>query len=1133
MKPYLLTTIFSFLIIGSSMEGAVDVNSGETLSNALQTLAKGDDSQINITSSFSYDQLPFPLNASFPGGTSGATTYLDSEGFNLLINGNGNTLTQSGNTRGFFARGGGGGSVTIQNLTINRAIAQGGNGGHDGAGGGGLGAGGGLFVHAGATVTLKNVSFQNCQAIGGNSGGSYFNTTGGGGMGGNGGQYDGSGGGGFAGNGGGGGFSIGGGGGGGYDGPGGSSVASFDEDYGSGGGGGGVLGFSGGNGAGGFSGGGGGAGDGGNGLDATTLGAGASGGIGSGTGSGGPGGATIATAGGGGGSGAVFNTSGIMGSDGVANTGGSGGSGLIGGGGGGGSTDGTGGNGGDGGSGFGGGGGAGGNGVTQAGNGGNGGFMAGGGGAGKSNVSVAAGDGGFGGGGGGANFSNSNIAGNGGFGGGGGSGGGTNAGNGGFGGGGGGLGSINGYGGFAGGYGGGDRGIGGGGGALGGAIFIQEGGNLIIDTAISFLGNSITAGTGQNNGEAYGIDIFMMSGSNVTVQNLTVNSTVPNPIESNIGEGGGDPNVGGLTLGSGNTAVFTLNGANTYTGSTVVNSGILNFNGNGSVITPVILSGGALSGNGSLLINGAITNTGNLTVNNGTVAPGGYSYGKIFVGNNLQFTGGQFLTEFDSLGNADIIDVDGTATLAGTITVDQAIGNFLKGQVITLISAEGGVSGAFTMENLPHMLGGLPIFAVQYTANEVQIRVLKDYVFVKPIIDPGNPRHVVKYILDQLPIDPNSDFGHVVKALGVLTDKELNKTLNMMHPGVFGSLEFMNMTTNAQIMQMFNQKPFRLFTSSEATTMREQELSLTASSDDGSSFYPSIPVRRGCNRNQYSPHHVYFQPFGTWNRQNPKGELRGFNYENAGFLTGYDYFFDQFYVGLSGGYAYTDYRWNGSAGKGHINQAYGGIHGGYFNRFFSVTVATMVGGNFYKTNRNIISSAPNHPNGALDRTAESNSSGLQWTNYLELVGDFSSLSVPLQIFSNITHFYLHNGSFSETGAGSINLRVASKTSNAIRSEVGLGSSCTFEIKGGCLTPYVRISWVNKTLLSNSTYRGGFRGQVGTFSASATSKGTNQWAPGVGIEFANMHGFSLLLNSRAELNRKMKNYSADMRMEYAF
>ncbi|MCB1109596.1 MAG: autotransporter domain-containing protein, partial [Chlamydiia bacterium] len=796
---------------------------------------------------------------------------------------------------------------------------------------------------------------------------------------------------------------------------------------------------------------------------------------------------------------------------------------------------------------FGGGGGGGGlNGLVgnsiSGGNGGDGGFGSGGGGGGvgatngsETSQAGRGGDGGFGGGGGGEgegrpNPLNITGGGNGGFGGGGGSGfqglGGTSL----FGGGGGQTHT-------------GQSGKGGGGAAMGGAIFIQNGADLIIRTGISFNSSTLTPGTGANYGTAKGTDVFMMSEGSITVENLSINSTVPNPIESDIGAGGGDPSIGGLTLDTGNTAIFSLNGANTYTGSTTINSGALNLQG--SVITPVTLNNGIFTGNASLIPNGAVANTGNLTVNGGTVAPGGFSFGTINVGNNLTFTGGTFLTKIDSVGNAAVLDANGTAALAGTLTVNSAEGNFLKGQTITVLNAYGGVSGTFGTENFPS--GGLasPLFAVQYTGNQVQILVLRDHVFVRPIIDPGNPRHVAKYMLSQLPIDPNSDFGFVIRSLGVLTDKELNKVLKMMHQGVFGTFEFMNMTTNAQVMQMFNQHPFRLFAPVGPETISALEPRLTTSlndtlytynretTEDSQPFYPSTPLHRGCERDYCKHHSFHFQPFGTWNSQSQKGELRGFNYENAGFLTGYDYFYHNFFVGVGAGYAYTNFRWDQSAGSGHIHQVYGGPHLGYFNRYFAATLASMAGGNFYETDRNIISSAPSHPNAALNRTAHSHNTGFQWTNDLGLIGDFSPLSVPLQIFANITHFYLHNESFKETGAESINLRVNAKTSNALRSELGVSSSYTFKINHGCWTPYARISWVNKTLLSNSTYRGGFRGQVGTFSASATTKGTNQWAPGAGIEFANLSGLSLLLNTRAEINGKMKNYSADMRMELAF
>ncbi|WP_420421522.1 autotransporter domain-containing protein [Simkania sp.] len=1076
LVPIFLAT--SCILNGVEVYNATDLNNAIIAANATPQ----GDPNIKFGSSIDFFQFVQPLLQ--PLNTDGV---LNSVNNSITIDGNGKTLRATpGTHRGFFARTSSG-TVIIKDLTISNAVAKGGDGSN--GGGGGLGAGGGLFLNKDSKVILENVSFENCRAIGGagSKGDTYDSSVNNGG--------------------------IGGGGGGGLGGNGGTGGLSGPGSGGSGGGTGG-----GGGGGGGFSG------DGGNASK---------GGAGGGGGFNGNGGNSTNTGGAGGGGGG-YNGGNTQARSGAGGAG----------------------DGGDGGSGFGGGG----SGYVSTANssadGGKGGFGGGGGGSGAGlfNGQGTGGEGGFGGGGGGAGSTNTKATN---------SGGGGTGGAGGFGGGGGfagyggerGQSGVGGDGGFgaggggslinspsAGGFGGGKglfinntTGSGGGGGAMGADIFIENRAKLTIQTGISFSGSQITAGRGttgteENNGQALGRNIFMMSEGSITVKNLTRRSIVPHPIESDYGAGTGDINGGGLSLADGNSATFVIVGANTYTGSTTIESGTLNLNG--SVITPVILAapltspGGTFTGRASLLPYSGILGTGDLTVQKGTVRPGDIIFGRIQVGNNLLFTGGRFLTEVDSINNARRIDVNGTATLAGNITVDRAIGNFLEGQVIPVINAGARVFGTFGSENIIKGADGLPLFSVQYASNAVELLVLRNYVFVRPIVDPGNPRHVAKYILDQLPIDPNSDFGLVVRSLGVLSDKELNKTLNMMHQGVFGLFEFMNLTTNAQIMQMFNQLRFRLSVEEGAKPLSH----LTASTKP---FYPNTPLRRGCGRDVSRHHHVYFQPFGTWNSQSQKGELRGANYESAGFLTGYDYLFDHFYVGTGGGYAYTNFRWDGSAGKGHIHQVYGGLHGIYFNRYFSAILGSMVGGNFYETDRNIISSAPNHPNGALNRTAHSNNNGIQWTNQLGFVGDFSSFSVPLQIFANLDHFYLHNGSFNETGANSINLRVNSKTSNALRSELGLSSSYTLHVSDGCWTPYARISWVNKTLLSSSSYRGGFRGQVGTFSASATSKGTNQWSVGTGIEFANMHGFSLLLNSRAEINGKMKNYSADMHMEYAF
>jgi hypothetical protein len=86
------------------------------------------------------------------------------------------TIDGNNSQQGFFVSAG---NVTLENLTIADAVAQGGGG--VGGGGGGAGLGGGLFVAAAGNVTLDNVGFAGDLAKGG-AGGSHGPGGGGGGL---------------------------------------------------------------------------------------------------------------------------------------------------------------------------------------------------------------------------------------------------------------------------------------------------------------------------------------------------------------------------------------------------------------------------------------------------------------------------------------------------------------------------------------------------------------------------------------------------------------------------------------------------------------------------------------------------------------------------------------------------------------------------------------------------------------------------------------------------------------------------------------------------------------------------------------------------------------------------------------
>jgi len=425
--------------------------------------------------------------------------------------------------------------------------------------------------------------------------------------------------------------------------------------------------------------------------------------VGGGGGMGGAGGTVFAAGGGGGGlffrggnsvRGSTFSGGGGgggiagAGADGVANntSGGNGGAGAAGiGGGGGGGSNGGGGTGGSG-------GGVG----AQAGdnsstNGGAGGF--GGGGGGDGTNAYNGGAGGFGGGGGGSR----RTGGNGGFGGGGGSG--LSApGNGGFGGGGRGGGGHAGAGGFGGGTGN-TSGSGGGGAGMGGAVFVAGGGLLTINGNGATTASTVQAGTGANNGAAFGSAFFLQT---TTLTFGSGNFTIANVIADQNGSGGsaasnglgGTGGVGGIAKNG--TGTLTLTGTNTYTGGTsVTGGGLINFNalanfGSGQIT----LNGGGLqwaSGNTAdvsanlapIGANGATfdTNGNSVTFGNGLSGTGGLAKvgaGELFLTGTNTYSGatsvtGDTLRVFGSITNSLVFNIDNAAlNIAGSGAINSS-----------------------------------------------------------------------------------------------------------------------------------------------------------------------------------------------------------------------------------------------------------------------------------------------------------------------------------------------------------------------------------------------------------------------------------------------------------------------------
>jgi autotransporter-associated beta strand protein len=262
-------------------------------------------------------------------------------------------------------------------------------------------------------------------------------------------------------------------------------------------------------------------------------------------------------------------------------------------------------------------------------------------------------------------------------------------------------------------------------------------GNAVITTldggAIKFFDNStggnaqfITNGTGYVDfGESFGPNgdgritagsiagsglYYIGGGNTLVVGGNNLSTTVSGVIADN--------NPCGCTTGPGSlekvgAGQLTLSGINTYTGTTVVNGGILDVEGSiaSSILTTVNL-GGVLTGLGTV---------GNTVIANGGIFLPGIDPPGTFttVAGNLAFqSGALYLVTLNSTSSTQAI-VTGTASLGGNVGAAFIPGSSVMKQY-TILTAAGGVNGTFAGFSTTGLPAAL-VATLSYDANHAFI----------------------------------------------------------------------------------------------------------------------------------------------------------------------------------------------------------------------------------------------------------------------------------------------------------------------------------------------------------------------------------------------------------------------------
>ncbi|WP_245334878.1 autotransporter domain-containing protein [Bradyrhizobium mercantei] len=257
----------------------------------------------------------------------------------------------------------------------------------------------------------------------------------------------------------------------------------------------------------------------------------------------------------------------------------------------------------------------------------------------------------------------------------------------------------------------------------GNAQFITNGTGL-VDFSLSTGPNGdgrITAGSIAGSGFYYiGSGNTLVVGSNnlsTTLSGVLADYDPLNPFRICGCFGAGRTGPANLEkIGSG---TLTLSGVNTYTGTTVVNGGILQVDGSiASSSSVTVNSGGALSGSGTV---------GTTTIaSGGILLPGnGTSGTSLNVAGNLALqSGALYLVGLSSTASTST-KVTGTAALAGSVGASVAAGSTIAKQY-TILSAAGGRSGAFAGLDSTGLPSGL-VATLGYDANNAYLNFALDY----------------------------------------------------------------------------------------------------------------------------------------------------------------------------------------------------------------------------------------------------------------------------------------------------------------------------------------------------------------------------------------------------------------------
>jgi outer membrane autotransporter protein len=383
-----------------------------------------------------------------------------------------------------------------------------------------------------------------------------------------------------------------------------------------------------------------------------------------------------------------------------------------------------------------------------------------------------------------------------------------------------------------------------------------------------------------------------------------------------LADGGSSGGTGGSLVKVG-PGTLILAGANTYTGGTAVNDGILDVAG--SLASAVVVnSGGTVMGSGVIA---------DLVVGPGAIVAPGNSIGTLTVNGNALFQPGSiYQAETNAAGQSDKIVVAGTATLAGgTVQVLAQSGSYARQTRYTILTANGGVSGTFAgvSSNLAFLT---PILS--YDPNDVFLMLNRNDLTFAALAQTPNQRSVA----GALDLSPGSSrlVQPIINLTGLAALQAFDALSGELHGSVQATIVDDSRYVRQAVLGRLRQAPYAggsgamaaLGSGGPTLAYAEPATDAALAYADKKSGFPikAPPLATPMPTPDLT---FWAQGVGAWGKINGDGNAADVSRNLGGFFAGFDRRFgDAWRAGLAAGYTNSSVSLSARASSANIDTAY-------------------------------------------------------------------------------------------------------------------------------------------------------------------------------------------------------------------